>query len=261
MFVLILLYWLYAFFSSHSTVLLCVGHMHTSPALFSGKFIPPFSMLLIGLIALLVKCWDLLLQRFETAPCNVYLPDMAEIICFHNTWTTSAFQQLAGLVRSGFGLAEWTGSLSKWGSQGEEHQRPRRRWVSNTCWNNHMYLFMAYLDIQAWLHTHPRTPTRVGQTQPAINISQIVVKVFFSCDLPCLWDALGKSRRAMPGPLMGAEPAPVSFHAVQTPCRGVQWGACWRALAGEKTPELRLTRSDGFGPWLWEFWICDLYVK
>lgn len=60
--------------------------MHTSPALFSRKFIPPFSVLLIGLIALLVKCWDLLLQRSETAPCNVYLPALAEVTSFHSSW-------------------------------------------------------------------------------------------------------------------------------------------------------------------------------
>lgn len=123
-FVLILLYWLDAFFSSPSTVLLCVGHVHPSPSLFSRKFIPPFSMLLIGLIALLVKCWDLLLQSFETAPCNVYLPDMAEIICFHNTWGPAAAQQLAGMRCSGFGLVGWVGYISKVGSEWESSKDP-----------------------------------------------------------------------------------------------------------------------------------------
>ena len=215
--------------------------MHTSPALFSGKFIPPFSVLLIGLIALLVKCWDLLLQRFETAPCNVYLPDVAEIICFRHTWGTSAFQQLAGLVRSGFGLVGWTGWLSRSGGQGGEHQRPRRRWISNTCWNNHIYLFMAYLDIGAWLPTHPRTPTRVGQPQPATSIPQTVVKQREGQRCPELRPSLpvgcstslGKGRRAMLGPPMGAELAPTSSHLVQTPCcrvpaRAVSMSPCQR---------------------------------
>lgn len=113
--------------------------MHTSPSLFSRKFIPPFSLLLIGLIALLVKCWDLLLQRFETAPCNVYLPDMAEIICLHHTWSASAFWGWQGLLGLGFGPEGWIGHLPKLGGQGGQHQRARREWVSNTCWNIHIY--------------------------------------------------------------------------------------------------------------------------
>lgn len=122
---LILLYWLYAFFSSHSTVLLCLGHMHTSPSLFSRKFIPPFSLLLIGLIALLVKCWDLLLQRFETAPCNVYLPDMAEITCLHHTWSAH--------LHFGAGRLGWVwalvlrggvSSFPNWVAKGESIQEP-----------------------------------------------------------------------------------------------------------------------------------------
>lgn len=87
--------------------------MHTSPSLFSRKFIPPFSLLLIGLIALLVKCWDLLLQRFETAPCNVYLPDMAEIGCLHHTWCIC----ILGL---GFGPEGWIGNIPKLGKSSKE---------------------------------------------------------------------------------------------------------------------------------------------
>lgn len=115
--------------------------MHTSPALFSGKFIPPFSMLLIGLIALLVKCWDLLLQRFETASCNVYLPDIAEITCFCNTWSTSASRRLVG---SGLGLREGADTPPNREAEGQSIKDPERGGCPAPV-EIIMCLFMAYL--------------------------------------------------------------------------------------------------------------------
>lgn len=106
--------------------------MHTSPALFSRKFIPPFSVLLIGLIALLVKCWDLLLQRSETAPCNVYSPAVAEIICFRNTWR--------GAQPLGSGAA----GAAPWGGLGAPlASRTQKEAGVNTCWNHKAYYFVV----------------------------------------------------------------------------------------------------------------------
>lgn len=115
--------------------------MHTSPALFSRKFIPPFSVLLIGLIALLVKCWDLLLQRSETAPCNVYLPALAEVICSHSTWRGTAASR-----------SHWAPMESGMDPVLPRHWAPKG--VDNkTCWN-HVYLFVmcVYLLLCVFIH-------------------------------------------------------------------------------------------------------------
>lgn len=207
--------------------------MHTSPALFSGKFIPPFSMLLIGLIALLVKCWDLLLQRFETAPCNVYLPDMAEIICFHDTRSTSAFQQLAGLVRSVVALGGTDRVRLQSGWPRGERSRPRRRWMSHTCWNNHIYSLTAYLDLAMWWHVPPCMPARVGHPHCTAwtNCAKGNTAELQLCPPVGCGTSLGKSCQATPGLPMGAEPAPMNLHPTRALCRrvpvkGVLRGPC-----------------------------------
>lgn len=185
--------------------------MHTSPALFSGKFIPPFSVLLIGLIALLVKCWDLLLQRSETAPCNVYSPAVAEIICFRNTWR--------GAQPLGSGAAPWDGFGAPLAS------RTQKEAGVNTCWNPKAYYFVViciysplYRDGCASMHwvSTPKHPRGVASCEHCPEL------------LPSPPAAAGQ------WDLWGGAVGVIWGHpAVSVPLWGV-WEAGWGACDGEK---------------------------
>lgn len=211
--------------------------MHTSPALFSGKFIPPFSVLLIGLIALLVKCWDLLLQRSETAPCNVYSPAVAEIICFRNTWR--------GAQPLGSAAAPWDGLGAPLAS------RTQKEAGVNTCWNPKAYYFVViciysplYRDGCAsmrWVST-PKHPHGVASCEHCPELLPSPPAAAGQWDLwggavGVIWDTQQCLSRCGVCGRLGGEPV------MERRCWGCVLPCTWEALTA----------------WPGGFWICDLY--